>query len=107
MSQEAEKVDRMARRREVEAQSSTGAVCQVVEMALAGETDQVARRDLPLGDRTGIGGDRIVAGHFSRGPGGDFFVPPPPATRACCDRTSVRVPNPINGARALMARAVR
>ena len=40
---------------------------QILEMALAGQADEAVREDLPLGDRTRIGGDRIVPARPSHG----------------------------------------
>ena len=64
VAQEAEEVDRMLRRRRIEAQASGGAAGEVVEMALAGQADQAVGEDLPLGHRPCIGGDRVVSGRL-------------------------------------------
>ena len=50
--QEAEEVDRVAGRREVEAQAAPSGRGEIVEMALAGQADQaVGRQDRAFGDR--------------------------------------------------------
>jgi phage terminase large subunit-like protein len=49
MAQEAEELDRMARRGGIEAQAACGAVGEILEIALTGQTDEAVGEDLPLG----------------------------------------------------------
>ena len=53
---------RAARPREVEAQSAGCGRGQVVEMTLAGQTDEAVGEDLPLGHGPRVGRDRVVSG---------------------------------------------
>jgi len=48
MAQEAEELDRMARRGGIEAQAACGAVGQILEVPLAGQPDQTVGRDLRI-----------------------------------------------------------
>ena len=49
VAQEAEEVDRVPGRREIEAQAAPGAAGEIVEMALAGQADQAVGEDPPFG----------------------------------------------------------
>ena len=70
VAQEAEELDRVARRRAIEPEPSGCGRGQVLEMTLAGETDQAVGEDLPLGHSPRVGGDRVVSGRPSHGPAG-------------------------------------
>ena len=70
VAQEAEELDRVARRGDVEPEPSGCGRGQVLEMTLAGQTDEAVGEDLPLGHGARIGGDRIVSGRSSHGVAG-------------------------------------
>jgi hypothetical protein len=65
-----EELESMARRGGIEAQAACGAVGQILEMALAGQTDETVGEHLSLGHSLRVGGDRVVSGRPSHGPAG-------------------------------------
>jgi hypothetical protein len=94
VAQEAEEVDGMARRGGIDAKPACAAAGQILEMARAGQPDEMVGEDLPLGHGARIGGDRVVSGRASHGPAGKPRTGPRASARppgsACASSGSCR-----------------
>jgi len=62
MAEEAEELDRVARRGGIETKPACGAAGQILEMTFAGETHQAVGENPSLGHRPGIGHHRVIPG---------------------------------------------
>ena len=70
VTQKAEELDRVARCRAIEPEPPGCGRGQILEMTLAGETDQTVGEDPSFGHSARVGRDRVVSGRPSHGPAG-------------------------------------